>query len=62
MIEKLDLMKCGKCGGEDHKLFLSGKKIIVECNGCKNLSSIEVSNPKLEINWVDGNEGILAVF
>lgn len=64
MIENAKIMRCGNCGGKDHKIYEVKKRnsIIVECNDCGNLSAIGVTQPKVEVLWVDGNDGILSVF
>lgn len=58
-------MRCGNCGESTHYLYQCEKKnaIIVKCLSCKNKSEISLSEkPKIEVKWVKGSVGILAVF
>jgi len=55
--------RCGHCGEKKHELFKLDGDIIVQCCGCDNESKITLhSDVKLDIKWVDGNDGLLAVF
>jgi hypothetical protein len=57
-------LKCGNCGNEKHTLYLIEEResILAKCVKCNNLSEITVVAPKIQIDWVDGSDGILAVF
>jgi hypothetical protein len=54
--------RCGNCGETKHELFSNKDKIIVSCIGCENKSAISVTQPRLSIDWVGRNKGILAIF
>lgn len=47
-------MKCGGCGGEDHKVFTQTRgesDVILECNNCKSQTIIRASTPRLILDW-----------
>jgi hypothetical protein len=54
-------LKCGGCGGEDHKLWKhhDRESIYVSCNTCESCSEICIPDPELHISWVDGSSGLL---
>ena len=52
-------MACGGCGGRLFHLFSGNKEVevLVECQGCRSVSRISVSTPKLSIDWCDRFDG-----
>lgn len=62
MIENLTKGECGACGGDSFKLYTNdvNKHILVECEGCSDLSHIKVvTSAKLDVVWDDHSDGIL---
>lgn len=56
-------MRCGNCGGEDHKIFKQDEdRLLVKCIKCNNQSYVVASKPTLKVEWVACNDGILAEF
>lgn len=58
-------MRCGNCGHYKHVLFLTKKNnIVVKCLLCDNKSLIApIAIPsKVEVKWMNGQKGLLAVF
>lgn len=54
-------MGCGNCGSQTFKIFKDEKGLVAECCGCKELSLIRVSTPKIEIEFGENSDGCLAV-
>lgn len=53
-------MGCGGCGEELFRLFKAEESLVSICEECKSSSEITISKPKLEINWTEGSDGVLA--
>lgn len=55
-------LKCGECGGKEHKLSLKGDgNVLVECIRCNSMSIIMPDRPTLIIENYSGL-GTLCVF
>jgi len=52
---------CGNCGETKHELYEHAGDIITVCSDCQNESRITFTQPKLDIKWVDDNDGLLAL-
>lgn len=70
MITNAKQMACGACGHgkfniyHDPSLHTGGMRgefvLYVECASCKAVTSIRPSQPRIEIDWAEGNDkGIL---
>lgn len=55
-------LKCGVCGEKNHELFLRASgEIITECTKCKTRSLITLTQPKINIEFLEG-KGIICAF
>jgi len=61
---------CGACGTNtfqilhrkysvDDREFI--QTMVVQCSHCKSRTHIGISTPKLELNWMEGSEGIITL-
>lgn len=58
----MKLLKCGECGQELHRLYLSpSSEIIAECTNCRTQSIIEITESKIQIRNLNGY-GTLCIF
>ena len=65
MYEKLEKYKCGGCGNDNYNIYKeedSNTRIITECTKCKSQTEITVTQPKIELNWGESGDGIMAIF
>lgn len=56
-------MACGNCGHGLFRMFYTEPTVDVglmaECDKCKSVSTITASQPRVEIGWGEGAEGVL---
>lgn len=56
------LMSCGECGEDTHRVFQTDKGYLIECLKCRSQTFLSVSIPKINLEWVEGSPGQLTVF
>jgi hypothetical protein len=54
-------MRCGHCGGDTCKIYQADGFLVAECDRCQNTSHINVTLPKIVIDWGENSNGILYV-
>jgi len=64
--EGIKKFKCGGCGGEDYKLYSDTHHqptmILAECQQCKSMTEITITQPKIDLKFGEGSEGVMAIF
>lgn len=49
MKANLKQLKCGGCGGENHRIYSDDKNLFIECIDCKAITKVSASKPELII-------------
>jgi hypothetical protein len=68
MVQDAKRMRCGNCGCGTMEVYCKGgerfypSQLFIECQGCKSVTEVKLTLPKLVLDWGEGAEGILSVF
>lgn len=55
METNIEQLKCGQCGGENHKVYTRPNgELITECCNCKSQTEIVITQPKIILRNISG--------
>jgi hypothetical protein len=61
MSENVRRMYCGACGHEEFFVYQADKvSLYIECRSCNSTTVVSFTRPKIELNFGEHSQGILA--
>lgn len=58
--------RCGGCGCDEYKLYADQHHhpimILAECQQCKSMTEIKITQPKLKLDFGENSEGVMSIF